>query len=418
MADDVKVKFGGDFTDVPKGAEAAAKTAGTAMQGWFKDFGKAVVAPIAGFFAVDAIFGQINDFLGGMREQLTMIREMNHAIKKSGVDPKEFQTLAYAAKEAGVSMEDLGRALNNINVYIAKAQAGSESHRKVLKTLFNTTEELNYANMKASDVFYRLTDAYQDASQEAEVLALTSEIAGKKAGLSIVPMYEKTSEAIKKQAEETRLLTDAERAAAEALDKYLKKLERKKALMEKQAAVEVAMKSAKGEIMEAERLAYTSSRIDPQGLGTRLPKTKEEQEKQTDLYSRYLLMYAKERDIDPVVIKSYIEKNYSAKYAKLMSESFNRVETSQEKKEAPKVGKFAEQGAGGSLSLGEGAPSSGVIGFGNTAQLLLMTDQLDVLKEIKTILDQSKSPSYAPDFTKSMVNIKVPPTPTIPTPAK
>jgi hypothetical protein len=41
-----------------------------------------------------------------------------------------------------------------------------------------------------------------------------------------------------------------------------------------------------------------------------------------------------------------------------------------------------------------------------------------VLKEIKTILDQSKSPSYAPDFTKSMVNIKVPPTPTIPNPSK
>jgi hypothetical protein len=418
MADDVKVKFGGDFSEVPKGAEAAAKTAGTAMKDWFKDVGKSIVAPIAGFFAVDAVLGQIKDFISGMREQLTLIREMNHAIKKSGVDPKEFQTLAYAAKEAGVSMEDLGRALNNINVYIAKAQAGSESHRKALKSLFNTTEELNYSNLKASDVFYRLTDAYQDASQEAEVLALTSEIAGKKAGLTLIPMYEKTSEAIKKQAQETRILTDAERAAAEALDKYLKKLERKKALMEKEAAVSTAMQSAKGDIMEAERLAYTSTRIDPTGIGTRLPKTKEEKEKQNDMYSRYLLMYAEQKDIDPVLVKSYIQKYYSKGLAKMMLESIERVENAGEKKQAPKVGKFEEQASGSTPSLGEGSPSSGVIGFGNNAQLLLMTDQLDVLKEIRTILDNSRSPAFAPDFTKSMVNIKVPPTPTIPTPAK
>jgi hypothetical protein len=417
MSDDVKVKFGGDFSEVPKGAEQAAKVAGTAMKDWFKDVGKSIVAPIAGFFAADALLGQVKDFVMGMRDQLKIIGDMKDAIRKSGVDSDEFQRLAIVAQQAGVSIEALGKALNKANLFIAQARAGSESHREVLKAIFNTTEDLNYATLKASDVYYRLNDAMQDTSQEAEVLNGLTKVFGK-TGIELVPMMEKTSSELKKQAEEYGILTNAQLAAADALDKYLEKLERKKKLLERDAAVKVAMSSAKGEIMEAERLAYTSSRLDPQGIGTRLPKTKEEQEKQTDLYAKYLLMYAKERDIDPILIKTYIEKTYSSRYAKLMSESFNRIEGSQEKNQAPKIGKVGgEAGSGSATDMG-GNPSSGVIGFGNNAQLLLMTDQLDVLKEIQKILENSRSPSYSQDFTKSMVNIKVPPTPTIPNPSK
>ena len=40
MADDVKVKFGGDFTDVSKGASEATSKAGGALSSWFNDFNK------------------------------------------------------------------------------------------------------------------------------------------------------------------------------------------------------------------------------------------------------------------------------------------------------------------------------------------------------------------------------------------
>ena len=259
MADDVKVKFSGDFSDVPKGAEAAANAAGTAMKGWFKDFGKAVVAPIAGFFAADAILGQIKDFLGGMREQLTAIREINHAIKKSGLDPKEFQQLAYVAKDAGISVDSLGRAMNFANVYIAKAQAGSESHRKTLQAVFNTNEQLSWSTLKATDVFYKLADAYQDASQEGKALALFTEIFGRRQGMELVPLLDKGGSAIRKQAQEYDVLTKSQLDAAEALDKLLAKLERKKKMLEKEAAVAVAVKAQKSDIADVLSDVYFSA---------------------------------------------------------------------------------------------------------------------------------------------------------------
>lgn len=423
MADDVKVKFGGDFSEVPKGAEQAAKTAGTAMKDWFKDFGKSIVAPIAGFFAADAILGQIKDFVGGMREQLTVIREMNHAIKKSGVDAKEFQGLAAVARESGISMQDLGKALNFANVYIAKAQAGSESHRKTLRTLFNTSEDLNYSTLKASDVVYRLADAFQDASQEGDVLALVSEILGKRAGLNLIPLFEKSGEAIKKQAEETKTLTKAELEAAEALDKVIRNLERKKAIMEREAVVGVAVHERERDLIASEREAYLK-------LGDeQFRRTPEENKK---VFLENLLKEYEKREI-PMELGAFFYKNsnqafqhgpYATADESAVKESVRDevfkflIGAVKEEAKAPKVGKFAEQGAGGGMSMGEGAPSSGVIGFGNNSQLLLMTDQLDVLKEIQKILENSRSPNYAPDFTKSMVNIKVPPTPTIPNPSK
>jgi hypothetical protein len=421
MADDVKVKFGGDFSEVPKGAEQAAKTAGTAMKDWFKDFGKSIVAPIAGFFAADAILGQIKDFVGGMREQLTVIREMNHAIKKSGVDSKEFQGLAAVAREAGISMQDLGKGLNFANVYIAKAQAGSESHRKTLRTLFNTSEDLNYTTLKASDVFYRLADAYQDASQEGDVLALTSEILGKRAGLNLIPMFEQSGEAIKKQVLETKTLTKAELEAAEALDKVIRNLERKKKLLEREAVVAEAVREQSNTYKEAVSTALNPAVFDYSNMS---------QDEMKKAVHDNIMNIMKKRGLDPYLMAEVIKrdpdwaksaenflpyKNGQGTFAKLIEELQAIPE---EEKKAPKVGKFAEGGAGGGMSMGEGAPSSGVIGFGNNSQLLLMTDQLDVLKEIQRILEDSRSPNYAPDFTKSMVNIKVPPTPTIPTPAK
>jgi hypothetical protein len=422
MADDVKVKFGGDFSEVPKGAEQAAKTAGTAMKDWFKDFGKSIVAPIAGFFAADAILGQIKDFVGGMREQLTVIREMNHAIKKSGLDSQEFQGLAAVARQSGISMQDLGKALNFANVYIAKAQAGSESHRKTLRTLFNTTEDLNYSTLKSSDVVYRLADAFQDASQEGDVLALVSEILGKRAGLNLIPMFEQSGKAIKKQAEETKKLTDAELEAAEALDKVVRNLERKKAMMEREAVVAVAVHERERDLIDAEREAYLKMGDE------QFKRTPEENKK---VFIENLLKEYKSKEI-PVELGAFFYKNSQQAFQhgpyatadessvkqNIRDEVFSSILAGMEKETAaPKVGKFTEGGSGG-MAMGEGAPSSGVIGFGNNSQLLLMTDQLDVLKEIQRILEDSRSPNYAPDFTKSMVNIKVPPTPTIPNPAK
>jgi len=55
MADDVKVKFGGDFTDVPKGAETAVQSAGTIMGKWFGDYAKGLKDKLASAFSLDAI---------------------------------------------------------------------------------------------------------------------------------------------------------------------------------------------------------------------------------------------------------------------------------------------------------------------------------------------------------------------------
>jgi hypothetical protein len=417
MADDVKVKFGGDFSEVPKGAEQAAKVAGTAMKDWFKDVGKSIVAPLAGFFAADALLGQVKDFVMGMREQLKILGDMKDAIRKSGADPEEFQRLAVVARDAGVSIESLGKALNKANLFLAQARAGSEKHREVLKAIFNTTEDLNYETLKSSDVFYRLNDAMQDSSQEAEVLNALTKVFGK-TGIELVPIMEKTSSELKKQANEYQILTKSQLDAADSLDKYLERMERKRKLMEKEAAVATAIKAQANEYKEAIGQASRSPEIDY------FKKTEEENKK---AFQDALMKTLKARELDPYlaaeVIKSYSQfaQNFLP-YGRKKGSITGVVDFLQSVKEeakptAPKIGKVG----GESEASGSGAASpssSGVIGFGNNSQLLLMTDQLDVLKEIQRILEASRSPNYSPDFTKSMVNIKVPPTPTIPTPSK
>ena len=79
MADEVKVKFGGDFTDVPKGADAAAKQAGTAIANSFSDAAGKASKMFLGAFAVSSI---VSSIYSGMREAGQYFIELQNTMKK------------------------------------------------------------------------------------------------------------------------------------------------------------------------------------------------------------------------------------------------------------------------------------------------------------------------------------------------
>ena len=79
MADDVKVKFGGDFTDVPKGAEAAANAAGTAMRGYFNTYAKGLKDKLASAFSLDSL---ITNFASRVSAQLEKFKEIDTISRK------------------------------------------------------------------------------------------------------------------------------------------------------------------------------------------------------------------------------------------------------------------------------------------------------------------------------------------------
>lgn len=166
MADDVKVKFGGDFTDVSKGASDAVTKAGGALSSWWNDFNKSTTASITSALALSAIFGKLTE---SMANTLKYAKGVDEAFKRfgSGNSSTEFQLVARYGAEVGVSMEAVGRTMNYFAKVTDAASKGSESHRAVLRALKFTEDEVTSGKISAIEVLRRMADEYDRTGNEA-----------------------------------------------------------------------------------------------------------------------------------------------------------------------------------------------------------------------------------------------------------
>lgn len=203
MADDVKVKFGGDFTDVTKGAGDAAKKAGTALGDWFGDFRKSMATQIASGLALTALVGK---FVSAASESLQYFREMDLTMRRLGTSGAEFQKLARFGKEAGVSMENVARSLNFFNLYSKKAAEGNETHARSLRMLGFTQKDIREGNVNATEAIMKLADMYDLTGNETIIAAKAMEIFGMR-GKDMIPIIKAGREQIREMTKDMAVLS-------------------------------------------------------------------------------------------------------------------------------------------------------------------------------------------------------------------
>ena len=168
MSDDVKVKFGGDFSDVAKGAGEAVNKAGASLTAWFNDFSKSTEASVLSALSLSSIFGKVVE---GMSGALKTAKNLDTAFQRFGTggSARDFQVLARYGEEVGVSIEAVGRTMNYFQKVQEAAKKGNESHIASLKSLGFTTNEINGGNISSIEVLRRLSDMYDKTGNAALV---------------------------------------------------------------------------------------------------------------------------------------------------------------------------------------------------------------------------------------------------------
>lgn len=219
MADDVKVKFGGDFTDVPKGAEAAANAAGTAMRGYFNTYAKGLKDKLASAFSMESLVG---GFLDRVNAQLEKFKEIDTLSRKLGVSREELQKFGKIGKEFNLDMETMGRSIQFANKTLGAAAMGNKEAEKKLQELGFTQKEVTSGHIKATDVLYRLADAYEQnkkarGSEAANnILAKqTTDLFGR-AGSELITILKDGNEELKRRINLLEVYSDAEVKAGAA----------------------------------------------------------------------------------------------------------------------------------------------------------------------------------------------------------
>ena len=222
MADDVKVKFSGDFSEVPKGAQAAVSKAGSAMSSWFREYGKSIESSILGGLAASAVFGALKD---NITHALQYFRELDLTIRRVGGSSADFQKLAGVGKQVGVSMEMVGRSVNFLNKYLGQAAQGSKSHQQSLSALGFTTDEIAGGTISAIEVISRLGDEYDRTGNDTIVAAKAMEYFGR-SGASLIPIIKLGREELKEMTKDMKVYSEETIRSASETQKNVERMQR------------------------------------------------------------------------------------------------------------------------------------------------------------------------------------------------
>jgi len=195
MSDDVKVKFGGDFSDLSKGAKEAAEAAGVAMTSSFTSFTSKLSGSLISAIGVGSVATTLFNNILGKFEQF---KELDTMSRKLGVSAEDLQRFGRIGKEAGVDMETMGRGIGFANKFIGAAQLGVEANRAALEKLGFTQQQINSGSVKATDLILALAKSYEETKSETLIAAQAQSVFGR-TGLEMVGVIKQGTEALKEQ---------------------------------------------------------------------------------------------------------------------------------------------------------------------------------------------------------------------------
>jgi len=136
-----------------------------------------------------------------------------------GITYEELVGLQLAGDLAGTSSEQLGAALNRLQVTLGKAQAGSKESVEAFSNLGLSVSEL--VGLNASQQMQRIADAISQIPDPAQRSAAAVAIFGK-SGASLLPFFESGGQALANMAKEANRLglslTDVQAANVEAFN--------------------------------------------------------------------------------------------------------------------------------------------------------------------------------------------------------
>jgi hypothetical protein len=160
----------------------------------FKKAGTDIGNKIAGWFTATVLFDKALGFVTNTFKELGAVADQ---VDRSGLSAEQFQGLAFAAQQSGVSVSALAKATRQLRVDMAEAAAGTGKKVEMFKALGISLEQLKSGD--ATSVFLAISRAMAGSADDSERLLISTTFFGDKIGNDILPLladYEKLSKDI------------------------------------------------------------------------------------------------------------------------------------------------------------------------------------------------------------------------------
>jgi hypothetical protein len=180
-------------SDVEQVTGRAKKSVETLGQS-FKKAGDDIIKKFTGMFAGAVLFDKALNLISGTFRELGEVADQ---VDRSGLSAEQFQSLAYAAQQSGVSVSALAKATRQLRVDMAEAAAGTGKKIEMFKALGISMEQLKSGD--ATAVFLAISAAMSGSADDSERLLIATSFFGDKIGNDIIPLladYQKLSKDI------------------------------------------------------------------------------------------------------------------------------------------------------------------------------------------------------------------------------
>ena len=169
-------------SDVEQVTGRAKKSVETLGQS-FKKAGDDIIKKFTGMFAGAVLFDKALNLISGTFRELGAVADQ---VDRSGLSSDQFQKLAYAAQQSGVSVSVLAKATRQLRVDMAEAAAGTGKKVELFKALGISMEQLKSGD--ATAVFLAISQAMAGSADDSERLLITTALFGDKIGNDIMPL--------------------------------------------------------------------------------------------------------------------------------------------------------------------------------------------------------------------------------------
>ena len=148
-----------------------------------RNFASSVTARLGGVAAAFAGAFAVHRIISGIRSLINEMDEIGKKSKALGVGVETFQEMSFAAKIAGVSMQQLSKGMGAMASFMLMAANNGKTQLAILDKLGLKYDDL--AKMKPEEAFRRITKAIDEVGSAQERVGISKQIFGR-AGVDLL----------------------------------------------------------------------------------------------------------------------------------------------------------------------------------------------------------------------------------------
>jgi len=149
----------------------------------FRKVGDDISGRLARLFSATVLLDKGFSFISNTFREFA---EVADEVERSGISSDQFQRLAYAAQQSGVSVATLAKATRQLRVDMAEAASGNKQMLELFNAIGISMEQIKAGDV--ASVFLAISAALSDSASDSDKMLIATTFFGDKIGNDILPL--------------------------------------------------------------------------------------------------------------------------------------------------------------------------------------------------------------------------------------